>query len=331
MRVPVTVNDLLDGHVGLDLECLDRVYLNGYVPTLQSSGQVAWFLTAHLGNPIASPALFEKIGTRFRADVRDYAAVGGILWIQFRKGDRKLDVVRPLLAKAARTGRSQVVAVGVAQEFQYVFSGVKVDGEAGAVPWFAFGKSERRVTCFYFYGWDEQFGAAFIKICAYFPYPIKVWGNGHEWAKRQATHAGIGFRELSNGFSTCADPDRLQAICDQLSPDRIAAFIHQWLTDLPTPLSDADRRAGYWWDLSMRQVEVSRTIGLTRRHAARSFLEALVADNLDIGRPDHVEIIFGRRLARDKTTTFGTAIDRYTDTVVVNASFKHSRIKQYLK
>jgi hypothetical protein len=60
------------------------------------------------------------------------------------------------------------------------------------------------------------------------------------------------------------------------------------------------------------------------------FFEALVADNLDIGRPDHVEIIFGRRLARDKTTTFHTAIDRYTDTVVVNANFKHSRIKQYL-
>jgi hypothetical protein len=120
MKVPVTVNDLLDGHVGLDLECLDRIYLNGYVPTLQTSGQVASFLTAHLGNPIASPALFEKIGTRFRADVRDYAARVGAAWIVFRKGDRKLDVVRPLLEKAARTGRSQVVAVGVAQEFQYV-------------------------------------------------------------------------------------------------------------------------------------------------------------------------------------------------------------------
>src|SRR5262245_18069648 len=204
MRVPVTVNDLLDGHVGLDLECLDRVYLNGYVPTLQSSGQVAWFLTAHLGNPIASPALFEKIGTRFRADVRDYAAVGGIPWIQFRKGDRKLDVVRPLLAKAARTGRSQVVAVGVAQEFQYVFSGVKVDGEAGAVPWFAFGKSERRVTCFYFYVWDEQFGAAFIKICAYFPYPIKVWVNGQYAETAAMPHrvgAGLVSEPIAPGFA----------------------------------------------------------------------------------------------------------------------------------
>jgi len=331
MKVPVTVNDLLDGHVGLDLECLDRVYLNGYVPTLQTSGQIASFLTVHLGNPIPSPALFEKIGTRFRADVRDYAAQHGIPWIQFRKGDRKLDVVRPLLDKAAATGRGQVVAVGVAQEFQYVTTGVKVEGESGAVPRFAFGKAERRVTCFYFYLWDEEFGPAFIKICAYFPYPVKIWINGHEWAKRQAGWAGIGFTELSNGFATCIDPDGLQAICDQLTAERIGRFAQEWLTDLPTPLSDADRAAGFWWDLSMRQVEVSRTIVFDRRRHARAFFEALVADNLDIGRPDHVEIIFGRSLARDKTTTFHTAIDRYTDTVVVNASFKHSRIKQYLK
>jgi hypothetical protein len=331
MKVPVTANDLLDGHVGLDLECLDRIYLNGYVPTLQTSGQVASFLSAHLGNPIASPALFEKIGTRFRAEVRDYAAAGGIPRIKFRKGDRKIDVVRPLLEEAAKTGRTQVVAIGEAQEFQYVANGVKMDGEPGSVPWFAFGKTQQRVTCYYFYLWDEEFGAAFIKICAYFPYPVKIWINGHAWAKRQAIRAGIGFTELSNGFATCEDPAGLQAICDQLGPDQMAAFAHEWLTDLPTPLSDADRRAGYWWDLSMRQVEVSRTIVFTRRQYARSFFEALVADNLDIGRPDHVEIIFGRRLARDKTTTFHTAIDRYSDTVVVNANFKHSRIKQYLK
>ncbi len=59
---PVTVNDILGGHVGLDLECLDRIYLNGYVPNLQVGGQVVSFLTAHLGFPIPSPAIFDQIG-----------------------------------------------------------------------------------------------------------------------------------------------------------------------------------------------------------------------------------------------------------------------------
>ncbi|MGH3851135.1 MAG: hypothetical protein ACRDRT_15830, partial [Pseudonocardiaceae bacterium] len=67
----VSVPELLDRQVGLDMGCLDRIYLNGYVPNLQVGGQVVTFLTRHLGYPIPSPALFDKIGSRFRRDVTD--------------------------------------------------------------------------------------------------------------------------------------------------------------------------------------------------------------------------------------------------------------------
>ena len=53
----VNINDVLDGHVALDVDCLDRVYLNAYVPNLQVGGQVVTFLTQHLGNEVPSPAL----------------------------------------------------------------------------------------------------------------------------------------------------------------------------------------------------------------------------------------------------------------------------------
>src|SRR6476619_840835 len=176
MAATVTVNDVLDGHIGLDIECLDRIYLNGYVPNLQVGGQVVSFMTAHLGNPIPSPAIMEKIGTAFRTVVR------------FSKDDRKIDRMRPYLSRQSRAGRCGVAAIGVAQEFQNVFAATKRMGHNG-IPWFSFTKADRRVTCFYFYVWDADFGSAFIKICTYFPYPIKVWLNGHEWAKRQATQA----------------------------------------------------------------------------------------------------------------------------------------------
>jgi len=58
----------------------------------------------------------------------------------------------------------------------------------GNAVWFSFTNADRRVTCFYFYLWDVDFGPAF-KVCAYFAYPVKV--NGHEWAKRRATERGI--------------------------------------------------------------------------------------------------------------------------------------------
>jgi hypothetical protein len=331
----VTVNDVLDGHVKLDIECLDRIYLNAYVPILQSSGQVVAFLTQHLGFPFPSPALFDKIGQRFRRAVTSFAEANDIPWIKFGKDVRKLEVMRPYLARQAAIGRSGVAAIGVAQEFQRVWTAYQRETATGA-PQFSFVKTDRRVTCYYFYLWDEDFGPGFIKVCAYFPYPAKVWINGHEWVKRQATKAGIGFTELSNGFATCEDPQALQEICDRLGPGAINVFVQRWLHRLPMPFTDKDRDAGYWWETSMRQIEVSRTIVFDAPRHARGFFEALIADNLDIGRPANAEIIFGRKIRRDTQGVFRTAIDRPAIRpddagVIVNVFYKHSRIKQYLK
>jgi hypothetical protein len=174
VRRPVTENDLLDGHVALDIECMDRLYLNGYVPNLQVGGQIVTFLTRHLGFSIPSAALFDQIRQRFRTAVARFAQDNHIPVIRFAKGQRKLDVVRPLMAAAAATGRSQVVAVGMAQEFQYV-SAVRSWQAASGAPQFAFDKANRRVSVFHFYVWDTEMGPAFFKICTYFPYPCKIW------------------------------------------------------------------------------------------------------------------------------------------------------------
>ena len=136
----ITVNDILDGHVGLDLECFDRIYLNGWVPTLQLPGQVVSFLTSHLGFPIPSPALLEKIGLRFP----EYAVAHDIEVIRFAKGERKLEVMRPHLDRLVRAGRCGVAAIGVAQEFQRVFTGTTYhpDADGGGVPRFGYHKAD---------------------------------------------------------------------------------------------------------------------------------------------------------------------------------------------
>lgn len=326
-----TITDILDGHSGLDIQSLDRIYLNAYVNNLQVSGQVVTFMSSHLGMPIASPAVLEKIGTRFRHAMEGFAQTNGIPWIAFAKKDRKIDVMTPHLRRAAASGQSQVVAIGVAQEFQSVFTARKRQTVPGRAPRFAFDKTDRRVTCYYVYLWDEDFGPGFIKICAYFPYPIKVWINGHEWAKRQATKAGIAFTELSNGFASTDTPENLQAICDRLDHQAITRFFDYWMARLPLPLTDRDRVAGYWWEMSMRQIEVSRTIVFDAPRHARAFFEALVADNIDLGRPEHVEIIFDRQVRSNTEGVFKTAIDRFNQGVTINVFYKHSRIKQYLK
>ncbi|MCE7008870.1 hypothetical protein LWC34_39575 [Kibdelosporangium philippinense] len=277
--------------------------------------------------------MFKQLGDRFRRAVSDFAEANDIPWVKFGKNDvgGKLELMRPHLDRQAATGRSGVAAIGVAQEFQRVWTAYERQSPAGAVQWW-FTKTDRRVSCYYFYLWDIDFGPAFIKVCTYFPYPAKVWLNGHEWAKCQAERAGIGFTALSNGFAATDDPVVLQAICDRLGPGVINVFLQRWFARLPLPFTTTDRDAGYWWETSMRQIETSRTIVFDAPRHARGFFEALIADNLDLGRPHNIEIIFNRRVRRDTQGTFRTAIDRRDNGgVLVNVFYKHSRIKQYLK
>jgi hypothetical protein len=336
MAAVVNVNEVLDGHVALEVECVDRLYLNAYVPILQVGGQVKRFLEDHLGNPIPSPVIIERIGNRFRRQVKAFAVSNQIPILALKKpdrsrwDDRKLDHVRPYLAAAEREGRFGVVAIVHALEFQWVFNSTKRTGAGGGI-WFDYAKAERRVGVYYFYVLDPEFGPGFIKVCTYFPYPAKVWVNGHEWAKRQLDHAGVGYTALANGFATCEQPDVLGQVCERFGPADIQGFFDRWIGVIPTPFTTVDRVAGYWWELSMRQVEVSRTLVFDDPRRARGFFEALVTDNIAIGRPEAVAIVFGRQVRRTTKEPFSTRVFTPGTEVKMDFRYKHSRVKQYLK
>ena len=112
-------------------------------------------------------------------------------------------------------------------------------------------------------------------------------------------------------------------------------FFQRWLSRLPLPLGAADRQAGYWWELSMAQVEVSRTIVFTQPRHARAFFEALVTDNLDLAArtPSRSSSAGGSVNGRQRATrgTFKTKVITRGTEVTINAFYRHSRIKQYLK
>ncbi len=138
----------------------------------------------------------------------------------------------------------------------------------------------------------------------------------------------MSWTPLANGFAACEDPELLQAICDRLGPADIQAFFDRWLDRLPLPLDQADLVAGYWWELSIRQIEVSRTIVFDLPRNGRAFFEALVADNLDLGRPDQIELIFGRTILPTTPGVFATRVVNRGVDVCVNVGYKHSRTKE---
>ncbi len=156
------------------------------------------------------PRCWAAIGNRFRRDVRRFAEANEIPILKLkgpdrsRWDDRKLDHVRPYLQAAERERRFGVVAIVAGRDYQWVFS-ARNRGKGKAV-WFEFFREQRRVGVYYFYILDRDFGHRYVKIATYFPYPARVWLNGHEWAKRQADHAGLDYTALSNGFAASPDP-----------------------------------------------------------------------------------------------------------------------------
>ena len=322
-----TIPELLRDHVTLDIECVDRVYLNGYVPTMQTSGALVYFLERHRGAMIASPALLGEISHRFVADVEAFAQANHISIVRFQKGQRKDDIAVQYRRKF--TASEGVVFVGVAQE---QLSGFKARKEVkGKCVRFQFSRQPVFVKVYYFYVQDAEFGPGFIKIGTYAPYPVKVCLNGHEWVKQQLRRAGIAFESLDNGFLSCADPARLQEMCRQLGPEQVQAFFDKWGARLPWPLTSEDRAAGYQHRLSIWQMEVSQTHVFTRPMRGREFFEQVIRENLDLGRPDRVQLVFGRRVYRNTPSRFCTRVIQDGVQPNLHLTYKHSGVKQYFK
>jgi hypothetical protein len=332
MTVARSVGDVLSDHVRFEIDCIDRMYMNVYVPQLQHAAGLVGYVHRRLELPIASTAPLAKITDAFSTAVRRFARDNGVPWVDFAKGQRKDDVLHEHLA--GFSGAEGVLFVGRAQEKTSLFRTEKRrDAHGDSYPWIV--KTTGLVNQFYCYCLDADFGPFFLKFCSYFPYNAKLCINGNHWAQSQAREDGIGFTALDNGFAAVDDPAALQAICDRLGPDQIDGLLRKWLARLPHPFTAADRAAGYRYDISILQAEFSLTQMLDKPVTGRVFFEQVIRDNLDIGRPDQVSLIFDRRLMRHGPRAtpgrFRTRVITTGVTPSLHVDYKHTTIKQYHK
>lgn len=323
----LTVKEILSDKTTLDIECVDRVYLNGFIKYLQMPGGLVNFIRQQKKLPIPSPKVLGEMTAHFREDVERFAAEQGLEIVAFEKDADKDVIAREQLARF--TGKSGVVLIGRAQEKTSAFQGRRAD--RGTKVWFDYRRHNVLVLHYYFYILDEEFGLFFIKVCTYLPFEVKVCFNGHEWAKQQLRQEGIGFEALDNGFLTCENPTRLQAICLQLNAEKIQALFDRWVEQLPWPLTREERAAGYGHQLSVWQIEISRTQVFADPEQGRALIEGLIRDNLDLGRPDRVNLIFERRVTKRTPGEFYTRVIREGVLPSIRIHYKHSVLKQYFK
>jgi hypothetical protein len=324
-----TIASLLREHVTLRVRSVDRLFLAGYVPKLQSEGQVVRFLLDR-GFPIPSPAGLGKIGSGYMRAIERFAQKHEIPLVRFEKGASKEELARPYMQRAEREGRFGVVLIGVAQEKARAWRGFRRGG-SDAHPHFVYRRMSVFPNHYYFYVRDPDWGPAFIKTCAYAPYPVWLCLNGHEWAKRQAEKEGIGFEALDNGFCEADDAQGLAAICASLRAREIERFFGRWQAWLPSPFTARDRLRGYRYRLSVRQLELSDTRVFERPAQGREWFERVIRDQLALGRPDQVQLVFGRKVSRRTPGRFRTRVITRGVEPQLQAHYKHSKVKQYFK
>jgi hypothetical protein len=329
MSVPLTVASILREHVTLEVESLDRLYLNVYVPQLQREVGVVGFFRGHRGATFTSSALMDPISKAFIAGLERYARTQGVPLLTFTKGQRKDDVAKEYLARY--TQPEGVLFIGKAQEKTTTYRTEKRHHPQTGRPYPWLVRATALVNQYYIYAVDEDFGPFFVKFSSYFPYTAKACLNGHEYVKRQLTKEGIAFEALDNGIAWCADPVRLQAIADGLDAARIDAVLRKWLARLPHPFTPADRAAGYRYAVSILQAEFALTQVLDRPLSGRLLIEQVIREHLDLGRPSQVQLLFDRRITKRTPGRWRTRV--ITEGVVpsLHVDYKQSRIKQYHK
>jgi hypothetical protein len=321
------VAEILTNHVTFELEAIDRMYLNAYVPSLQTGGGVVYFLKTQLDVRVPSTVMVAPMSARFVAAIERFVQTEGVDLITFEKGQRKDDVAQQYLATFTRD--EGVLFVGKAQEKASVFRTEKRRDARGVYPWII--RSTAMVNHYYVYLVDRDFGPLFIKFCSYFPYSAKLCLNGHEWLKRQLTQRAVPFEPLDNGIRSTDQAGRVQRIADTLDAAKIDAVFRKWLRRLPHPFAAAHRAAGYRYQLSILQAEFALTQVLDRPHTGRCFFEEVIRENLDLGRPDQMQLIFDRRVTRRTPGRFRTRV--LTEGVVpsLHVDYKKSKVKQYHK
>jgi hypothetical protein len=298
-----SIPELLSEHVTLEVECLDRLYLNGYIGPLATSGGLVTFMREQLDKPIPSPVVLGQVSEKFREAVKAISERQQIPIYPFDHKERKDEFANQI--RQQRGVRDGIVFIGVAQEKTQAFQGKKINRQ------FEYRRDKTvYVNHYYFYIDDADFGPLFIKVCSYAPWGTKLCWNGHEWAKRQLEKRGIAYEALDNGFLSCEDPEKLQEICDSLGPEEIDRLFRKWLKRLPLPLRPEDRAAGYDWSLSIWQMEVSLTQIFDRPLRGREFFEEIIRDNLDLGRPDRVQLIFDRVVTKKTPGEFARLFTR---------------------
>jgi len=192
------------------------------------------------------------------------------------------------------------------------------------------------VNQYYFYFRDEDWGVGFIKFSSYAPFAGRFYINAHEFVKCQLEKEGIDFEPLDNGVGKCENPKRAQAIANKVTASRLEKLVKKWMGNIPTPIDYLRLQKPPFklkYVISMLQMEVARTQLWKRAADGLHFFEQVIRENIDLGRPEKVGLIFGKRITKPTRAKhrFMSRVMTYGVIPVFHVFYKSTKLKQYYK
>ena len=332
-----SVTKLQEDHVEFELVCLDRLYLNLFIPILCSLGGVVTVIKYMLDYSAPLPCAFKEARDLFVLAVEQFAEENGLEIHRFTKNEQgqKEQIAKEHLEKYP--WKEGVFFIGKAQEKVKIPQGSWVPRKDNPEKkWFKLRWGYGMVNQYYFYFRDEDWGLGFIKFSSYAPFCGRFYINGHEYVKCQLEKKGIEYEPLDNGIGKCEDPKAAQRIANGITAIKLNKLVRKWIRIVPNPMDFLPKRRGdltLGYQVSMLQTEIACTQLWKKAADGLQFFEQVIRENIDLGRPDKVGVIFGKQIRKTtrKAHRFVSRVFSYGAIPVFHVYFKSNKLKQYYK
>jgi len=303
--------------------CFDRLLLNGCIQSFLDGARAQGFFWVYRKIYPVSRNVLREVANQYHNWAERSAQEWGVEIVDDPKG-RRDDFVNPYFGKAQP---DQVVVIIKSREPAGIMTAI------GAGEKWHLETKYRWVKQYNFYIQDAEWGPMFVRVCPYFPFSTRICLNQHHWLARKMKQAGIRFTQTGNAFRRCSDPAALQDMADSLTANDFIRCGHKWLKRLIPFFSGPERREhGCWHQLFFSQVEYCDNLIFRRRAALDQLGDRLLDANRNLGRPDKLTVIFGRRITKQYSGKLQTEIeDLHLGNPVMRSYYKNGFAKHYVR
>lgn len=303
--------------------CFDRILLNGLIQPFQQPERVVGFFNKYRRGWLVNRNHLGSIADDYATWIKRQASRWHVPILEDPK-ERRDEFVEKYFRKAQP---GDVVAIIKAREPSRILIAL---GSADT-PFLKY--AQRWVTHYNIYVNDPCWGKMFVRMCPYLPFSARICLNQHHWLANRMREDGVDFRQCTNAFLECSDPERLQQLSDSLTAEDLQACGYRWLTEL-TPFFTRQEweHANCVHRLFVSQVEYCDNLVFHKRAALDAMAQRLLDSNRSIGKPDNIVNIFGRRITSRYRGKLQTEIeDLHLENPVIRAYYGHGFIKQYIR